>query len=108
MTYRHLLDLPSVGPRALEDLQLLGIHSVGALAEADPDQLFVRLEALTGQRQDPCVLDSLRCAAYAARTPEPDPARLQWWWWSWARKSGRAGPIPGRAAVSPSAAAARR
>jgi Pathogenicity locus len=96
MTYRHLLDVPSVGPRALEDLHLLGVHSVPQLAAADPDELFVRLERLTGVRQDPCVLDSLRCAVYAAHDPTPDPARLQWWWWSWARKAGHVGAVPGR------------
>ena len=96
MPYHHLLDVPSIGPRAQDDLHLLGITSVDALAASDPDDLFVRLEAATGLRQDPCVLDSFRCAIYAVTTPTPDPARLQWWWWSWARKSGRAGTVPRR------------
>lgn len=96
MSYRTLLDVPSIGPRAQADLHLLGIESVESLSGADPDELFVRLERLTGSRQDPCVLDSFRCAVYAVTNPSPDPARLQWWWWSWARKSGRAGLVPGR------------
>jgi hypothetical protein len=97
MRYNHLLDVPSIGPRAQEDLLLLGISTVDELAAADADDLFRRLEEATGLSQDPCVLDSLRCAVYAVTHAEPDPARLQWWWWSWARKSGRAGTIPGRA-----------
>jgi hypothetical protein len=48
-----------------------------------------RLEALSGGRQDPCVLDTFRCAVYAASTPDPDPERLKWWTWSRDRLAGR-------------------
>ncbi|HTA16302.1 MAG TPA: helix-hairpin-helix domain-containing protein, partial [bacterium] len=32
-------------------------------------------------RQDPCVLYTFRCAAYAARTAKPDREKLKWWFW---------------------------
>lgn len=75
--------LPSIGPSLAEDLRQLGVKSVKDLARRDPERLYARLSELTGQRQDPCVLYSFRCAVYAARTPLPlqQPRLLKWWNW---------------------------
>jgi len=37
--------------------------------------------AITGERKDPCVLYTFRCAVYAARTARPNPKLLKWWAW---------------------------
>jgi hypothetical protein len=51
------------------------------MARRDPERLYERLCAETGVRQDPCVLYTFRCAAYAARTTSPDPELMKWWVW---------------------------
>ncbi|MCW3479082.1 helix-hairpin-helix domain-containing protein [Neisseriaceae bacterium JH1-16] len=56
---RQLLDLPNVGPRGADDLQRLGIADPQQLAGRDPYQLYQELCRVTGERQDPCVLDVL-------------------------------------------------
>ena len=85
-TGRRLGDLVSVGPAIARDLELLGVHSVAELAKRDPKRLYRRLERLTGQRQDPCVLDTFCAAVAQARNPRLDAAQCQWWWWSRKRK----------------------
>jgi hypothetical protein len=84
-----LQTLPSVGPRIARDLRMLGFHTPADLVGADALVLYRRLEALTESKQDPCVLDTFRCAIYAASTPDPDPELLKWWTWSRLRKEGR-------------------
>ncbi|HMV32463.1 MAG TPA: helix-hairpin-helix domain-containing protein, partial [Gemmatimonadales bacterium] len=73
--------LPSIGPSLAQDLRDLGVSSVAALRRRDPERLYAALNALRGQRQDPCVLYSFRCATYAARTARPRPELLLWWNW---------------------------
>lgn len=59
---RELGDLVSIGPAMLRDLEMLGVESVAQLAREEPDDLYQRLCSLTGQRQDPCVLDVFSAA----------------------------------------------
>jgi len=103
---RTLLDLDGIGPAMLEDLRRLGVHHVAALARRDGDALYDQLCRLTGLRQDPCVLDTFRCAVAQARDPGLPPAQRQWWWWSRQRKaaaapSPTAPPTPPRGAAAP-------
>ena len=79
---RALLDLDGIGPAMLADLSRLGVRDVATLARRDPRALYDRLCHLSGVRQDPCVLDTFRCAVAQARDPDLPPARRQWWWWS--------------------------
>jgi len=81
MTLDDLQTLPSIGPSLALDLRALGVRSKAALKRRNPEALYARLCQLRGQRQDPCVLYSFRCAAYAARTPKPKPELLLWWQW---------------------------
>jgi hypothetical protein len=73
--------LPAVGPSIAADLRRLGVRSVRDLARRNPERLYAQLCALTGTRQDPCVLYTFRCAVYAARTPKPEPKLMKWWNW---------------------------
>ena len=84
---RRFRDLVSVGPKIAEDFEMLGIRSVPHLARQDPNRMYEKLSSLTGQRQDPCVLDVF-CAAVAQARDRRLPAELcQWWYWSRKRRA---------------------
>lgn len=85
---KRLADLRNVGKAMLADFEILGIASVDDLAAREPAALYERLIELTGQRQDPCVLDVFAAAIHEARTGE----RLDWWLFSRARKAALAKP----------------
>jgi len=87
---RRLQDLISVGPAIERDFHLLGIRTVTQLAKHDPYRLYSRLERLTGQHQDPCVLDTFQAAVAQARNPRLPAEKCQWWYWSRKRKSAAA------------------
>lgn len=84
---RQLGDLSGIGKAMLEDFQLLGIHSVDQLKDCDPHMLYDELCRRTGQRQDPCVLDTFTCAVAQARNPDLPPEQRNWWYWSRVRKA---------------------
>ena len=77
----ELRQLPAIGPSMASDLRRLGVRSVKDLARRDPERLYARLCKITGERQDPCVLYTFRCAVYAARTPRPQADLLKWCNW---------------------------
>jgi hypothetical protein len=83
---RELGDLVSIGPAMLRDFEMLGVKSVAQLAREEPGELYQRLCEITGQRQDPCVLDTFCAAVAQARDPELPPQQAQWWYWSRKRK----------------------
>jgi hypothetical protein len=86
---RRLRDLAGIGPAMEADLRTLNVHSVIELAARDGDGLYRTLCDLTGTRQDPCVLDTLRCAVAQARDAHLPSEQRNWWWWSRERKGGR-------------------
>ncbi len=83
---RKLSDLVGVGPAMLGDFRMLGIQSVGDLAECDARKLYEELSELTGKRQDPCVMDVFQCAIEQARNPLLPAEQRKWWYWSRRRK----------------------
>jgi len=78
---KDLQRIPGVGPSIALDLVGLGIHSVVALQQQDPDELYQRLCERLGHPVDRCVLYVFRCAIYFASHPRPDPELLKWWNW---------------------------
>ena len=86
---RRLRDLAGIGRSIEADLQSLGITTVPELASSDGDDLYRRLCDETGTRQDPCVLDTFRCAVAQARDPRLSSEQRNWWWWSRQRKLGK-------------------
>lgn len=82
-------DLSGIGKAMLADFALLGIRSVEELAMADPDRLYDALCERTNTRQDPCVLDTFRCAVAQARNPRLPVEKRSWWYWSRMRKEGK-------------------
>jgi predicted RecB family nuclease len=83
---RELRELISIGPAMLKDFEMLGIRSVEELARRDPQRMYEKMERLTGQRQDPCVLDTFCAAVAQAKNPRLPAEKCQWWWWSKKRK----------------------
>jgi hypothetical protein len=84
---RQLQDLVSVGPAIARDFEMLGIRSVPELAKQDPMKMYDKMCRLTGQRQDPCVLDTFVAAVAQAKNPRLPAAQCQWWYWSRVRKA---------------------
>ena len=74
--------IPNVGPRIADDFRRLRIEHPHHLAGQDPYALYDRLNALTGARQDPCVLDTFIAAV---RYMEGSPKR-SWWTYTAERK----------------------
>jgi len=83
---RELRDLISIGPAMLRDFEMLGVRSVAGLAKRNPQRMHEQLARMTGQRQDPCVLDTFCAAVAQARNPRLPAEQCQWWWWSKKRK----------------------
>jgi hypothetical protein len=87
---RRFRDLVSVGPAIVRDFEMLKIASVPHLARQNPQRMYEKLCSLTGQRQDPCVLDVFCAAVAQARDPRLPAEQCQWWYWSRLRKARRA------------------
>jgi len=86
---RKMGDLGGIGKAMLVDFALLKIRSVEQLAQANPDELFEELRKRTQWRQDPCVLDTFRCAVAQARDQRLPKDQCNWWYWSRLRKAGK-------------------
>ena len=77
----ELEEIPGVGPSIADDLISMGITRVAQLKGRSPEALYKKLCELTGERQDPCVLYTFRCAVYYASNAKHDPEKLKWWNW---------------------------
>jgi predicted RecB family nuclease len=84
---RRIKDLVSVGPAMARDFEMLGIRSVTQLARRNPEKLYEKLCAVSGQAQDLCCLDVFRAAVAQARNPRLPLEQAQWWYWSRQRKA---------------------
>jgi hypothetical protein len=79
----RLEQLPNVGPAIAADLRLIGIQAPSDLRGKDAWALYRRLCEKTGQRQDPCVLDTLMAATdFMAGAPA-----APWWKYTAERKA---------------------
>ena len=78
-----LEQLPNIGPSLAADLRLIGIRAPRELHGRDPFVLYQSLCAATGQRQDPCVLDTFMAATDFMRGAEAAP----WWAYTAQRKA---------------------
>jgi hypothetical protein len=80
---KTLEQLPNIGPSLAADLRLIGIREPRDLRGKDAFVLYQRLCAATGQRQDPCVLDTFM----AASDFMGGAAAAPWWKYSAQRKA---------------------
>jgi Pathogenicity locus len=79
---KRLEDIPNVGKAIAADLRLVGIETPFELEGKDPYDLYDRVNGATGQRQDPCLLDTFIAAV---RYVEGGP-KLPWWAFTAERK----------------------
>ena len=76
-----LQSLPSIGPSLARDLRDLGFRTPDDLHGQDPERMFADLCEMRGERIDPCVLYSFRCAVHAVTVGGDDPELAKWWNW---------------------------
>lgn len=79
---REFRQIPNIGPAMCADFALLGLKAPLDLRGNDPFALYRRLCAISGQRHDPCVLDTLMAAVDFMNGAAPRP----WWDYTAARK----------------------
>ena len=78
----QLEDIPNIGRKIAGNLRELGYEQPRDLTGEDPYAMYDRLCALTGVRQDPCLLDTFIAAV---RYVEGGP-KLPWWAFTAERK----------------------
>jgi hypothetical protein len=86
----RLEDIPNVGVSVAGDLRRLGIRSPEDLPGRDPYALYDDLCRVTGQRHDPCLLDTFIAAV---RYMEGGP-KMPWWKFTAERKKTLAARTP--------------
>jgi hypothetical protein len=72
-----LEDLPNIGPSLAADLRRIGIKTPRELKGRDAFVLYQNLNAATGKRNDPCVLDTFMAAVDFMNGAAAAP------WWSY-------------------------
>ena len=78
----RLEDIPNIGPAVAADLRQLGITTPTDLIGRDPYAMYDDLCRITGQRHDPCLLDTFIAAVrYMAGEP-----KKPWWKYTAERK----------------------
>jgi hypothetical protein len=87
----RLEDIPNIGVSIAGDLRRLGIKSPEKLAGRDPYRMYDDLCRITGQRHDPCLLDTFIAAV---RFMEGGPKK-PWWKFTAERKRVMAGRAQG-------------
>ncbi|MDN3921745.1 helix-hairpin-helix domain-containing protein [Roseateles violae] len=80
---QSLEQIPNIGPAVAADLRLLGIARPQDLRGRDAFVLYQQLCGITGQRHDPCVLDTFMAAVDFMRGAAPAP----WWHYTPQRKA---------------------
>ncbi|MBC1483669.1 Mitomycin resistance protein mcrB [Listeria sp. FSL L7-1509] len=78
-----LIKLPGIGKKMVEMLNEIGINEIADLKEKNPLDLYMATCEKRGERMDPCVLYTYRCAVYVAETDlsEQQPDLRKWWNW---------------------------
>src|SRR5262245_32988856 len=102
--FTELEQLPNIGPAVAADLRLLGVIRPEELLGRDPYAMFEELCRVTGQRHDPCLLDTF-IAAVRFMSGEPEKP---WWAYTAGRKRElaareQAGRTPGTSPSGPQA-----
>jgi hypothetical protein len=77
-----LEDLPNIGPAIAADLRRIGVRTPRELKGRDAFVLYQKLNAATGTRHDPCVLDTFLAAVDFMNGAAAAP----WWAYTAQRK----------------------
>ncbi|HEY9237775.1 MAG TPA: helix-hairpin-helix domain-containing protein [Burkholderiaceae bacterium] len=84
----RLEQLPNIGPALAADLRAIGIDRPADLRGQDAFALYRKLCTVTGQRQDPCVLDTFMAAVDFMHGAAAAP-----WWHYTAQRKAQFGPV---------------
>ena len=85
---RTLEQIPNIGPAMAADLRLMGVLDPTELRGRDALSLYRQLCKLSGQRQDPCVLDTFMAAVDFMQGAAAAP-----WWHYTARRKAAYGQV---------------
>lgn len=80
---KALQTIPNIGKSLAKDLYDLGYRAPEDLGQQDPKRMYDKLCQQTGERQDPCVLDTFMAAVHYANTGEAK----KWWEFTSERKA---------------------
>ena len=78
---KDLEQIPGVGKKIAQEMQNIGIGSVGQLKGKQPEKLYQKLIDFKAAPVDRCMLYVLRCAVYYASNTKHNPELLKWWNW---------------------------
>src|SRR5262245_14396354 len=81
-SFTALEQLPNVGPAVAGYLRRAGVSRPEDLIDRDPDAIFDEVCRVTGQRLDPCLLDTIIAAVRFMGGEEAKP----WWAYTAERK----------------------
>ncbi|MCE3258894.1 MAG: hypothetical protein K0S12_535 [Bacteroidetes bacterium] len=73
--------IPSIGKACSLDLWNIGLRSIAELKGKNPAVLYDKLNTVTRQTHDICMLYTFRCAVYFASETHHDQKKLNWWYW---------------------------
>lgn len=80
-TLIELQKIPSIGKACALDLWNIGIRKQSDLKDKNPLELYLRLNEITEQTHDICMLYTFRCAVYFASEKTHEAQKLNWWYW---------------------------
>lgn len=80
-TLKELQKIPSIGKACALDLWNIGIRNTSDLNARNPLQLYNKLNQITGQTHDICMLYTFRCAVYFVTEKTHETQKLNWWYW---------------------------
>ncbi|MBC1244570.1 Mitomycin resistance protein mcrB [Listeria welshimeri] len=78
-----LMKLPGIGRKMVGMLNEIGIMDVSDLIGKNPLALYEDTCEKRGERMDPCVLYTYRCAVYVAETEDSEQEADLRKWWNW-------------------------
>ena len=82
-TLIELQKIPSIGKACALDLWNIGIRKQSDLKDKNPLELYLRLNEITGQTHDICMLYTFRCAFYFASEKPHEAQKLNLWYWKY-------------------------
>jgi len=75
-----LTEIPGVGKSIAQDLNNIGIYTIGDLKNRNAETLYDLSNKYAGKTQDKCLLYVYRTAVYYANGGR-SPDKLKWWNW---------------------------
>ncbi len=73
--------IPGIGKACSLDLWNIGLRSIADLEGQNPNDLYEKLNKVTGAKHDICMLYTFRCAVYYMSEQNHDKDKLNWWYW---------------------------